>query len=276
MTNRAFSWFSSVAVLSLALGGCGGAPASGDGEPLGVAQQEEETENGLTENSLTINSLTINSLTINSLTINSLTINSLTINSLLNTALTDPAARTVMKYIVGCALPSGSDLTVEIPVDSGSYYTFSGQVGLYPQWSAGSCPADTCQPWVSACVISRINAVGHVVPLSVRGDDLSADANEQSLYPNPDGVFFGNVFTQPQVRYACLPSGVSLTRTCGVGVNSSACSAVQYLGACSSYCDTHAADGSWRSCWDTPSPHTGGTSYPASISVFLMNGQVVP
>ncbi len=250
-------------------------------EEVGQAAAAEEVDNALTENSLTVNSLTVNSLTVNSLTVNSLTVNSLTVNSLVNSALTDPNARAVMKYIVGCALPAGNNLTVEIPVGSGAYYTFSGQVGLYPQWGQGSCPAETCQPWVSACVIARMNAAGNVVPLSIRGAILAADAAEQSLYPTADAVYFGNIFTQPQIRYACMPSGGTITRVCGRDgggnpVPASSCTAVSLLGACSSFCDTHAADGSWQGCWDTPSPRSSGAAYSAAVSVFLQSGQTVP
>jgi hypothetical protein len=276
MTYRAFSSLLAATLLSCAALGCGGARGADDGEELGAALQAEETENGLTENALTMNSLSMNSLSMNSLSMNSLSMNSLSMNSLVSSALTDPAARTVLKYIVGCALPADQSVTLEIPAGSGDTYTYSGQVGLYPSWSTTSCPVDTCQPWVSACVIARINAVGHVVPLSIRGAALSADGTEQSVYPDADGVFFGNVFTLPQIRYACLPDGVALTRTCGTGVAAGSCTAVQYLGACSSVCDTQAADGSWQSCWTTPAPHAGGTLYPASVSVFLQSGQIVP
>jgi hypothetical protein len=272
LLSSSFSLLVIAASLSLPAGGCASVH---DGDVASVSQADE-SDNGLTENALTMNALTMNALTMNALTMNALTMNALTMNSLVNSALTDPGARTVMKYIVGCALPAGASVSAESPAGSGNVYTWAGEVGLYPDWASGSCPADTCQPWVSACVIARINAAGHVVPLSIRGAALTAGAAEMALYPRADAVFFGNVFTVPQVRYACTPAGGALTRTCGAGAPAASCAAVSYLGACSSVCDTQAADGSWQGCWDTAAPHTGGTAYPASISVFLQADQVVP
>jgi hypothetical protein len=236
---------------------------------VGAAAQEEESENGLTENSLTINSLTVNSLTVNSLTVNSLTVNSLTVNSLVMSALEDAASQAVMKYIVGCALPAGAQVTLDI---GGTNITYSGSLGLAPGWGidSGTCDA-TCQAWVSGCVIARINYLGHVVPLSARGAVLSTTSDERAAYSNPDGVFFGDVFTQPQIRYACMPPGGELTRTCGQGNDPATCAAITYLGSCTSVCSTVGTDGSYQSCTDG-----NGTAYPGSVSVFLQPGQVIP
>ncbi len=275
MNHRSFSPLLCAAVLSSLPLGCA-ATAIESAEEVGTTTQAQEAANGLTENALSVNALSVNALSVNALSVNALSV-----NSLVSSALNDASMRTVLKYLVGCALRPEQSITLEVPTGSGSFYTYNGQLGLYPDWSTGACPADTCQPWVSACVIARINAVGHVVPLSLRGSALTTDAAELTEYPMVDGVFFGNVFAQPQIRYACLPNDGELTRTCGRDDSGdplplSGCGAVTFLGPCSSICDTRAADGSFQDCWDTPSPHAGGTAYPASVSVFLHSGQAVP
>jgi hypothetical protein len=186
------------------------------------------------------------------------------------TTFTDPSARTVLKYIVSCALPAGAHIDLNV---GGTVYGYDGQIGLAPEWGldGGSCDA-TCQAWVSGCVISRINYAGHVVPISVRGAELGGTpASEMSTYSSPDAVFYGNIFTWPQVRYACLPPNGELTRTCGQGNPLATCVGVTYLGPCTSLCGNVAADGSYQNCTDG-----AGTAYPGSISIFLQPGQPIP
>jgi hypothetical protein len=249
--------------LSLVLGSLlAGCAVDVSDEDVSTAAEAMETENALTENSLTQNSLTVNSLTVNSLTVNSLTVNSLTVNSLVMDALAQPASRTVLKYIVGCALPAGAHIDLDI---DGTTYGYDGQLGLAPSWTVegGSCDS-TCQSWVSSCVIARLNYYGQVVPLSVRGGALTAPPAEQTSYPNRDAVYFGNIFANPQIRYACIPDGGSLARVCGPS-GAASCTGVSYVGSCSSLCDAPAADGSFANCHAS----AGGQLFSSAISVFL-------
>ena len=241
--NTSFKLLSMV-LSSLAVVGC---VAGVEPESVAAAQGAVETEN---------------SLTVNSLTVNSLTVNSLTVNSLLTSALTDSASRTVFTYIVGCALPEGVHLDLEI---EGTTYGYDGQLGLAPGWgqAGGSCDA-ACQARISSCVIARLNYYGQVVPLSARGAGLSTTAAEESEYPTRDAVYFGNVFTSPQERYACLPPGGSLTRVCGPA-GAPPCEGVTHVGPCDSLCDPAAADGSYANCH----AGAGGALFGEPISVYL-------
>jgi hypothetical protein len=173
----------------------------------------------------------------------------------------------VFKYIVGCALPANA--VVDVVNTDGTVYSYDGQLGLAPAWGTdgGTCDA-TCQADVSACIVARINAAGHVVPLSIRGDGLATDAGELAQYTNIDGVYYGNIFSSPMILEACLPPGVTaITRTCGTN---DPCG-VSVVGACADRCDPVAADGSYPNCRDA-----GGTVYPGALTVFLLPGQIVP
>jgi hypothetical protein len=250
-----------MAALTLSLGGCF-APDLSEADDVGSASQADETENSLTANSLTANSLTANSLTANSLTANSLTANSLTANSLTANALTDPRSRDVLKYIVGCALPAGAHLDITV---AGTVYGYDGQLGLATSWGGpgGHCDSN-CVGAVSSCVLARLNYLGVQVPISVRGAGLHTTPAELAAYPHIDGVYYGNIFTSPQLRYACLPPGVTeLTRVCGPSLSGCVVNAV---GPCEEVCDGVKGDGSYPSCRDALSH---GTKYKNSITVFL-------
>jgi hypothetical protein len=237
-----------------------------DAELSGVAAQASLTANSLTANSLTANSLTANSLTANSLTTNSLTADSLMANSLTASALEDPAARSVLKYIVGCALPAGAEIAITV---DGTDYQYEGQLGIAPQWGqdGGQCD-DVCVAAVSSCVLGRLNYLGEVVALSMRGAaPLATSPDEMSAYPNVDGVYFGNVFTSPQIRLACLPPGVTeLTRVCGPSLTDCV---VTSVGQCTDVCEGTRSDDSFTTCGDQPPGADGVTMYDSPVTVFL-------
>jgi len=258
---------SSLIATSAYLAGCAG---SASGEEVGSTQQAMEDENGLTMNGLAMNGLAMNGLAMNGLAMNGLTMNGLMQTSdIASTLDSDPLAQMFMKYVVSCALPTGQN--VVFPTLAGqTNYTFLGGLGIAPQWGAddgASCDV-TCQQWISACAISRVNALGQHVPLSERGNNpgLALAAGEATLYPNREATYFGNVFTAPQMRYACRTAGDDQTligRPCGNGADVSTC-AITVLGDCNSVCSTHNADGSYSSC-ATPS----GTFVPA-VTVYRM------
>ena len=252
---RTFQLAPVAAVLAFSLTGCF-APGLEDGEDVASATQADESTNSLTANSLTANSLTANSLTANSLTAN---------------ALTDPAARAVLKYIVGCALPAGQSIDLVI---GGTSYHYDGQLGLAPSWGVdqGSSGDDgenrsacdsKCIEAVSSCVLARVNYLGQMVPISVRGAGLTAAPSEASAYPNMDGTYYGNIFTSPQIRYACLPPGVTqLTRVCGPSLNGCV---VTSQGPCDQVCGKMKSDGSYKHCSDA----SASAKFDRSISVYL-------
>ncbi|AUX44310.1 uncharacterized protein SOCE26_057740 [Sorangium cellulosum] len=75
--------------------------------------------------------------------------------------------REVMKYLVSCALERGQSVSY-IDTSTGEKYTFPGEIGICPHWAEGGV-GSKCQELVSACLISRVNAEGRHVTLSIRG-----------------------------------------------------------------------------------------------------------
>ena len=267
---------------SLPLVGCLAQTGDADGEAVDVVQQAALTNNALTNNALTNNALTNNALTNNALTNNALTNNALTNNALANNSLTDPNAREVLKYIVSCALPRGAEVSF---VAAGVSYTYPGEIGLAPSWGQanGTCGA-SCQQWVSACVMSRVDYLGEKVLISVRGDHpaLNSTSAERSAYSVREGTYFGNIFASTTQRYACVsPERTALTRVCGP---TTAGCAVEVLGSCSTVCDSPRSDGSFPRCSNANSSalaNVGGddagdddqgspaTTYNGTVTVFL-------
>jgi len=268
-----------VALASLSLPACGGTTGEEAGQLGTVAQAEHGgpggtchgslTHNSLTFNSLTHNSLTFNSLTFNALTDNSLTHNSLTFNSLTHNALSDPAAREVLGYIVSCALPA--DETVDVTVDNVNY-SYPGQLGLAPEWGEqdGSCGTN-CQQWVSACLMARVDFLGQLQEISVRGENkgLQSCADERAAYTQIEATYYGNAFASPQRLYACLPPGATqIPRVCGPSTTDCF---LDVLGYCEDLCGHVRPDGSYPDCRapDADKKHDSDDVYEGSITVFL-------
>ncbi len=258
------------------LGCIGSEGADDETESLAAAQEAVTTSNALTTNALTTNALTTNALTTNALTTNALTTNALTTNGLTTNALTtnaleDPNAREVLKYIVSCALPPTRH--IDFTVD-GVDYSFPGEIGLAPKWGAvgGSCNT-TCQEWVSACVLSRVDYLGQKVNISVRGANgaLAPTPSELSTYTSREGAYFGNLFIEDQVRDACVAPGKSgLSRVCGPTLDGCV---VDAIGDCSHVCTGSAGFGSFMNCADHAKVNgqfpPGTRLYPAAITVFV-------
>jgi len=160
-------------------------------------------------NALLKNSIEHNALKMNSLSQNALSQNALKENSLVRNGLSDPDYRKLIEYTVGCALESDQIIEVD-------GYTFTGSLGLAPEWADGACDA-TCQGWVSACLLARVNAKGESVLISLRGNHpgLETSVEEQELFYVYEGSYYGNVFTDVQEFHACLGPDSELERSCG-------------------------------------------------------------
>jgi hypothetical protein len=142
------------------------------------------------------------------------------------------AALKLMEYTVSCALRPDQDVTVRL---DGTDHHLYGQIGLAPRWADQACD-ETCQSWVSACLIARINARGERVEISLRGDHpaLAVGPGEATAFPHQEAAYYGNLFTDPPVLHACLPPDNSqLDRVCGEVEDCP----VQIAGPCSEVCD---------------------------------------
>ncbi|WP_437689112.1 hypothetical protein [Sorangium sp. So ce176] len=253
------------------------AELEGDDDVVAEVQQEVVVHNALTRNALTRNALTRNALTRNALTRNALTRNALMGNSFTSEALRDPESRELLSFIVSCALPEDESFKVEV---GGKSYTFTGELGLAPEWGTrqGSC-GETCQEWVSACLLARVNYRGEHVTISIRGQNeaLSSTKRERERYDVPEATYYGNVFLETQRRFACLAPGKrSIPRVCGDSLNNCV---VDVVGDCRDVCDGPRADGSFLHCSDSEpllELPCGGRIFPprtdrykSSVTVFL-------
>jgi hypothetical protein len=222
------------------------------------------TTNALTTNALTTNALTTNALTTNALTTNALTTNALTTNALTTNALRDPLARELMKYVISCALDEKDSISLKI---DGKRYKFDGQLGLATEWGErdGSCDG-SCQRWVSACVLARVDAKGIELPISVRGAHRALLPTWKELrdYTYREASYYGNLFTKGQPKYLCLaPGRTSDKRVCG---ESLANCPMTVTGACDDVCEDEGWFGAFNDCSDA---RRNGRTYEEVITVFL-------
>jgi hypothetical protein len=115
-------------------------------------------------------------------------------------SLETPEGRMTMKYAIGCALPA--DRTVTLYDADMKAHTFSGEVGVAPEWETQVC-GEACQESVSACVLARVNLTGTHLPISLNGDNKALGFSQSPEFPRQEGAYFGNVFSNPPVAYAC-------------------------------------------------------------------------
>jgi hypothetical protein len=268
----------SLSLVAAGAGACGGeAPGPGNG-PVEIAAVTENaltanaltanalTANALTANALTANALTANALTANALTANALTANALTANALTANGLMDPLVAEFLKYVVSCAFNADQSLNLTV---AGQSYSFPGSLGLAPQWGTphGSCDR-SCQRWVSACVLSRVDAAGVEREISIRGLNpaLIPSRSEFGTYTQREATYFGNVFAPGQPKFLCLPPGAdSDERVCGDSM--SACP-MKVVGSCAKDCLFQGPFGEYDVCSDSGKLLSGDV-YFESITVFL-------
>ncbi|MEO8705665.1 MAG: hypothetical protein ABI867_36880 [Kofleriaceae bacterium] len=237
-----------------------------DDDELDVGQTESEVQGS---NRLAANRLAANSLNASKLSTVKLASTSLANNALLATV----EGRDVFSFIVGCALSTGTTLSVTY---SGTAYTFPGWLGLAPQW-ATRVPTTAEKHWVSACVLARTNLTGTMVDISMRHDTyapLASTAAERSTFGKIEGAFYGDLFAATPMRYACAnrswtaADGTATSRHCAFSTTGTVGSTTQcgftYTGLCA---------GSSPPCNDKNNPYGdcagGSTRYAEVITIYL-------
>ncbi|WP_159398034.1 hypothetical protein [Sorangium cellulosum] len=276
--------------LLISLPGCGG----GDGYPPESDTIEGEVEAAesalLNPNALDPHALDPRAIDPDALSAGALAPNRLEESGLAESALRalrDPGeagrlSRHLLRYIVGCALSASQSLRFSWRDALGAPHEeiYRGLIGLAPSWTQEPLNA-VRQQWVSACVASRVNASGVSVTISSRAAHAalrSPDAPEVERYPDEEGAFWGNLFTNPPRLFACYNnSNVENSRThgrdCAAGRpgsagGSSECANIHIVGSCDLACDAlDVSSGSGRGyrsgCGDPDAPSS------AVITTFL-------
>jgi hypothetical protein len=173
-------------------------------------QPDLEEAEVMTFNAMTFNAMTFNALSANFDANQAMVDNPLSSESYdgrvpeLKNQLSDDLTQEFMHYLVGCALAPGQYVEYKDNIFGGLYDNkWEGSLGLCPYWSTK--PADqACQEVVSSCLLSRVNAFGVSVELSVRGHDarglaIPLGANETNDFPWREGAFYGDIFDQAKL-----------------------------------------------------------------------------
>ena len=206
-------------------------------------------ENALTANALTANALTANSLTANALTANALTANSLTANALTANGLRDPLGREFLKYVVSCALDDGRRGLVQGRRRAST--RSPARLGLAPEWGKKNGVCDgSCQRWVSACVLARVDAAGVKREISIRGAQLGAAPRlaRAARLSGARGDLLRKRVHQGAARFLCLsPGQTDDERVCG---DSLASCPMTVVGSCDDACALRGAVRRLQNCSD--------------------------
>ena len=173
--------------VSLGMGACGPLEEVPENEPLATHTQELESLNGLSLNGLSLNGLSLNGLSVGGLS-------SPQFDGWFQT--NPPLHDLVMKYVVRCAVPEGVTRSY---TSAGHTWTWTGGLGLAPDWSAGKDASLAEQRIVSACLAAHANKFGVQISMSILGRDakgvaIPTNPVELWFYPEREGCFFGNLF----------------------------------------------------------------------------------
>ncbi|MDQ3337944.1 MAG: HYR domain-containing protein [Myxococcota bacterium] len=155
-------------------------------------------ENGIWENGIWENGIWENGIWENGIWENGVWEGNLAARDLLRT---NAYAGKLLQYIYSCAMPAGVSKVLD---PSGANVLLEGAIGLAPAWDgpAGACD-ETCQRWVSACVLARTNAYGVHVQISMRAPDsapqsikdaLATTVDERTNWNKREGAYYGNLF----------------------------------------------------------------------------------
>jgi hypothetical protein len=185
-------------------------------------------------------------------------------NDLLSTA----DGRTMLHYLVKCALPSGESLTASY---LGVEHTFPGHVGIAEEWASGALTTSG-RRWLSACLLAHVNATTTGVSILLRGDHPAlgeAVGSQGDSYTLREGAFYGDIFGLVPKSYACSGVGSTSARVCTSSLAGLSPCGFIVPGSCGGACED-LEDDYYTSC------HSGlilpllpTTEYPETITVYL-------
>jgi hypothetical protein len=261
--------FGAVSVLVM---GCGGMAGE---EDVGKAEEALLGSNGFAANGFAANGFAANGFAANGFAANGFAANGFAANGFAANGLPlspsaaamarDPGSRELFKYIVSCALPEGELLTLE---DQGQTYTFGGALGVAPEWLNGACDV-SCQRWVTACVLARVNHLGQHVAISIRGENraLAVQPHEMQEYTTREATYYGNFFQPISEVYTCLPpNATSILRVCGASLSDCP---MTVAGSCRAVCGGPGQNLTFRDCAATTAALASRTTFSQTVTVFL-------
>ncbi|HEY2729300.1 MAG TPA: hypothetical protein VGK52_05115 [Polyangia bacterium] len=179
-------WIGGVLGLTTALVGCG--PAESDPGTAVASGDALNSVNGL--NSINGLNSTNGLNSINGFnSVNGL--NSINGLNSTNGLMTTDSGRQTVSYLVRCALAAGDTLAKQD--QNGTWYTYSGAIGLAPQYKTGACDAN-CQEAISSCMLAHVNTSGTHIPLWMVAPMSAVGWGQSAWYPTREGTFFGNIF----------------------------------------------------------------------------------
>lgn len=238
----------------------------------GIVRWGLQADNALSYNALATNALATNALSYNALDPASL-------GALRGPGPAGDLARQFLKYAVSCALDSTQSFRFTWIDSQGLSHDeiYPGELGIVPSWPRRPLSQED-EGWLSSCLISRVNWYQTPVVISARArtDELKEPSPiERQNFSHEEGAFWGNLFTDPPVAYACYhPRNVDFARSryrdCAAGhVNPdqsiSECGIIHIVGPCSEHCTRLSGDNSpWKRCGDGT-----GSRYGTAITVFL-------
>jgi hypothetical protein len=246
--NNKVTWLAASLALASALIGC---QPETDTQAPDSTETELASTNGLSMlNGLSmVNGLSGNGLSGNGLSGNGLSGNGLLMDALngkafasTSTLMNSSSGRTLISYIVKCALPSGHSITKKD--SSGTSYSFPGAIGTAAEWEAGTC-GTTCQERMSACLLAHVNTSGVHIPIWLDSEG-AIGWGQSSSYPYQEGSFFGNIFVSPPVAQYCNGKDFDSATVPGrLGANANAPYRDPFgtPGPCAGYCTAHGTDG---------------------------------
>ncbi len=228
-------------------------------EPSRLAHQSQElgSDNGLSANGLSANGLSANGLSANGLSANGLKSEDFRTWFQSNR----PLSVAVMRYVVLCAVPAGESRTFRDD-STGETFTWSGALGLAPDWARGRRASTTEQQLVSACLAAHVNKYGVHIPISVLGKTsknqvIPYTSSELATFSHKEACFFGNLFTSESINVGKeggnLNPRESSARACSLWSNtystrSADCAPLTYVGSCGSYCSLDGSKTYYTSC----------------------------
>ena len=239
-----------ICALAISLNACAVDPVDTSTNP--TTEDDTSFDEGPHQEKLAANGLTPEDIQSLGITANTLT------QTVVNNLSVTKQGRGALLYLIQCAMPTSFSITGTY---TGGSFTYVGQFGLAPTWSASPLN-QTSQRTVSSCLFSRLNAFGRNVTISIRGTGYGMDPGEAASHIYPEGIFYGNLFPGADNYWgACDSDGPThVDRQCAQPGNCSM--ANPGISSCAATCSLDAS-GTATSCV------ANGRTYANPTTVFL-------